>query len=390
MALPVSSKSSAFPYRRGSNASERDFFDIPDESIWAIVKRWLRRPRTWILLLVLLAMVHWMRRPRPAAVPLGHIHYDEVDWSRYAYTQYATSETYLCNCVMVFEALHRLGSRADRLLFYPKEWDLVIESGTDRISQLLVLAKEEYNVQLVPVVIEGIKSETGGGGEVSESSWDSSTAKLYAFGVLQYDRVIHLDSDMMLLQPMDELFFLPPTPIAMPRAYWLLPETRTLSSLLAVIEPSYQEFTLLKDTIKPVIFGQISLNLTNKRYDMEILNSRYGDSALVLPHRQYGLISGEFRTKDHRAFLGNDLEQWDPDHAIAQAKFVHFSDWPLPKPWVMWTQDQLITHQPNCDGVPGTSPRGGCRDREIWKQLYEQFRRRRRDVCKLLSFPAAV
>ncbi|EPS29443.1 putative UDP-GlcNAc: N-acetylglucosaminyltransferase [Penicillium oxalicum 114-2] len=383
-------KNSAFPYRRGSNSSERDFFDIPDEPIWAILKRQLRRPRAWVALLGLLALVQWMRRAQPSPVPLAHIHYDEVDWSRYAYTQYATSETYLCNCVMVFEALHRLGSRADRLLFYPKEWDLVVDGGTDRISQLLLLAKDEYNVQLVPVVIEGIKAETGGGGEVSESSWDTSTAKLYAFGVLQYDRVIHLDSDMMLLQPMDELFFLPSTTIAMPRAYWLLPETRTLSSLLAVIEPSYQEFTLLKDTIQPAIFGQIDLNLTYRRYDMEILNNRYGDSALVLPHRQYGLISGEFRTKDHRAFLGNDHEQWDPDHAIAQAKFVHFSDWPLPKPWVMWTREQLITHQPACDNGAGTSRESGCRNREIWKQLYEQFRRRRRDVCRLLSFPAPV
>jgi hypothetical protein len=34
------------------------------------------------------------------------------------------------------------------------------------------------------------------------------------------------------------------------------------------------------------------------RYDMELLNRRYGDSAMVLPHRQYGLLSGEFRKKD--------------------------------------------------------------------------------------------
>ena len=46
-----------------------------------------------------------------------------------------------------------------------------------------------------------------------------STAKLSAFGAVEYDRVIHLDSDITLLQHMDELFFLPATTIAMPRAY---------------------------------------------------------------------------------------------------------------------------------------------------------------------------
>jgi hypothetical protein len=52
------------------------------------------------------------------------------------------------------------------LLLYPKEWDLVIDSDSDRISQLLVLAKDEYNVQMVPVTIEGVRAEMGGeGGE---------------------------------------------------------------------------------------------------------------------------------------------------------------------------------------------------------------------------------
>lgn len=159
-------KSSSFPYRRGSHASERDFFDIPDESCLSVVKRELRRIRTWVIILIFVGLIKWMRRARPPPPPLSHINYDVVDWSRYAYTQYATSETYLCNCVMVFEALHRLGSRADRLLFYPKEWDLVVDSDSDRISQLLVLAKDEYNVQMVPVTIEGIRAEMGGeGGE---------------------------------------------------------------------------------------------------------------------------------------------------------------------------------------------------------------------------------
>lgn len=161
MALPTI-KSSAFPYRRGSTGSEDDFFDIPDEPMWAIAKRQLRRVRTWIILAVLFMILMWRRRERPPPSALPHIHYEEVDWSRYAYTTYATSETYLCNCVMVFEALHRLGSRAERVLFYPKEWDLIVESDSDRISQLLLMAKDDYNVQVVPSTIEGIKKEAEG------------------------------------------------------------------------------------------------------------------------------------------------------------------------------------------------------------------------------------
>lgn len=195
---------------------------------------------------------------------------------------------------------------------------------------------------------------------------------------------------MTLLQHLDELFFLPKTPIAMPRAYWLLPEINTLSSLIAVIEPSFRDYTDLRDFIQPALFGQIDINQTDKRYDMEVLNSRYGESAMVLPHRQYGLLSGEFRAKNHRRYLGTH-EEWNPDKVLAEAKFVHFSDWPLPKPWVMWPQKQLAEMQPACDINPGTPEESGCRDREVWKQLYDDFRRRRKvRLHNLQRTPAAV
>ncbi|KAJ5684825.1 uncharacterized protein N7477_001170 [Penicillium maclennaniae] len=312
MALPTI-RSKAFPYRRGSNASENDFFDIDDEPIVALVKRQFRRIRTWVILALFVLFIMWRHREKPPSSLLPHIHYDEIDWSRYAYTTYATSETYLCNAVMVFEALQRFGSRAER---------------------------------------------------ASQASWDTSTAKLSAFGAVEYERVIHLDSDITLLQHMDELFFLPPTTIAMPRAYWLLPHTKTLSSLLAVIQPSYREYTALTDYLKPVQAGQIEVNLTDIRYDMELLNDR--------------------------TYLGNDHEAWNPDLALAEAKFVHFSDWPLPKPWIMWPQEILAKVQPACDKDPGTPNESGCRDRELWRKLYDDFRRQRKDICKLLSYPAPV
>ena len=62
---------------------------------------------------------------------------------------------------MAFETLHRLGSRADRILFYLDDWDTEVDSSTDRDSQLLVLARDEYNVQLMPVKPSVIKTDRG-------------------------------------------------------------------------------------------------------------------------------------------------------------------------------------------------------------------------------------
>lgn len=154
-------KSPPFPRRRGSNQSEDDFFDIPDEPCMAIVKRQLRRFRTWAFLALFSIFVLYLRRKGPPPPPLPHIDYDRVDWTRYAYSQYATSSAYLCNALMIFEALQRFGSRAQRVLFYPENWDVLVDSDRDRDSQLLNLARDTYNVQLVPIDVQMIKAGAG-------------------------------------------------------------------------------------------------------------------------------------------------------------------------------------------------------------------------------------
>lgn len=126
-------------------------------------------------------------------------------------------------------------------------------------------------------------------------------------------------------QTMDELFLLPPAPMAMPRAYWLGFDDRVLSSQIMLLQPSEFEFRR--------VFKQIE-TAASTDYDMEIVNTLYRDSALLLPHRPYNLLTGEFRNIEpntHDKYLGNDEERWDPQAAYREAKFLHFSDWPYPK-----------------------------------------------------------
>jgi len=125
-----------------------------------------------------------------------------------------------------------------------------------------------------------------------------------------------------LPQTMDELFLLPPCPVAMPRAYWLNPDDRILSSQVLLIQPSEFEFKRVMDGMEHAGSGD---------YDMEIVNKLYRDSALVLPHRPYDLLTGEFRSKNHGSYMGNSEEPWDPEKILKEAKFLHFSDWPIPK-----------------------------------------------------------
>lgn len=78
----------------------------------------------------------------------------QVDWSRFAYSQCVTGTEYLCNSVMLFDALHRLGSKPDRLMMmYPE--DCSIDNSNDsREAKLLRLARDKYWVKLKAIQVQ--------------------------------------------------------------------------------------------------------------------------------------------------------------------------------------------------------------------------------------------
>lgn len=80
---------------------------------------------------------------------------DIIDWSRFAYVQYVTNDVYLCNSLMIFEALQRLGSNAERLMMYPNHMLAPDAQKSDtHVGQLLIKARDEYKVKLRPVEIQ--------------------------------------------------------------------------------------------------------------------------------------------------------------------------------------------------------------------------------------------
>lgn len=96
--------------------------------------------------------------PRPPLEPPAACADKDIDWSRYAYVQYVTSTSYLCNSVMLFEILHRLGSKADRLMMYPSHFHLDPEEDSVE-SRLLLKAQDEYGVKLMPVQVQHRKGD---------------------------------------------------------------------------------------------------------------------------------------------------------------------------------------------------------------------------------------
>ncbi|KAE8151814.1 nucleotide-diphospho-sugar transferase [Aspergillus avenaceus] len=300
-----------------------------------------------------------------ACVPLSHTS-PNANWSRFAYAQYVTNIAYLCNSVMIFEALSRLGSKADRFMMYPSNYQV---DSTSEAGRLLSLARDKYNVRLVPITVQRRNSDDELTGK---ATWAESYTELLVFNQTQYDRVLSLDSDATILQvSLDELFLLPPCPVAMPRAYWLDFNERILASNIMLLQPSEVEFSRIMQSID---------SAGSSVYDMDIMNQIYRDSALILPHRPYNMLTAEFRFTNHTPYLGNPHEVWDPEKALVEAKYIHFSDWPVSKPWIKTPHSIMLEKQPVCN-VELASGSEDCRDRDHWLGFYEDFARRRESIC---------
>jgi len=117
----------------------------------------------------------------------------DVDWSSFAYVQYVTNGNYLCNSLMILEALHRLGAKADRIMMYPEQWKTPTYKGASSDEERFLLkARDQYGVKLVPIKV--VSFDRG------DDTWKDSYTKLLAFNQTQYKRVISLDSDAIVQQ----------------------------------------------------------------------------------------------------------------------------------------------------------------------------------------------
>ena len=274
---------------------------------------------------------------------------------------------------MLFERLNSLGSKAARVLLYPEHMSVEEEEDAGEDGALLRKARDEYGATLKPIQVQHKDS--------ADSTWADSFTKLLVFNQTQFSRVLHLDSDSTILQPMDELFFIPPSITAMPRSYWEAQEPHIkLSSQLLLATPSKHQFERCEAAVKAAGASE---------YDMEILNTLFRDTTITLPHKIYDLYTREFRQgSDHKDYLGNEEGAvWDADEVVKKAKFLHFSDWPLPKPWFEPSQRTWEENMPKCFDDEGAVMNGTseslCRERELWVGFYKDFKTRRKSVCGL-------
>lgn len=132
-----------------------------------------------------------------------------------------------------------------------------------------------------------------------------------------------------------------------------------------LVQPSVAEFARIVEKVD---------HAGKEEYDMEIINDLYKDSAMILPHRPYALLTRSFGGDHQDYYLGNSNEVWDAVTVYNEAKYLHFSDWPMHKPWLKSSDSLIKERQPDCVVKDGNED---CTARKLWLSFYTDFRARR-------------
>ena len=288
-----------------------------------------------------------------------------IDWTKLAFVQHVTSPEDICKAIMLFSELKEVSSLASRVLYYPDYWKIDSKKNKESkyrhtVGQVLRYAAEEFSVILRPTSKEHF-SDTGN--------------KFLAYNLTEYERVIVLGLDTIVLNAMDELFFLPPAPLALPYVYWPTESGHGgewhFSDQLMVIQPSSTEFANVQSTLQ---------NITGQWSDLEVVDQLFGDMVIRLPQRPYHLLTEEFQHKywQHEKYLGTSKERWDAEIILRETKLVHFFEPAMPKPW-MASNTTIAKHVPRC--VPSVARRPDCRSAMAWYGFYTSYLNRRMNIC---------
>lgn len=398
---------------------------------------------------------------------------ESIDWSQFAYVNYVTDATYLCNTLIMFNDLrNKYGTRAKLVLLVSKDLlDTSISSDVDHNRALLDKIKLLDENQVVVKLVDSIIKPQ------DFTPWNYSLTKLLIFNETDYERIIYLDNDALVKSNLDELFFLPPyIQFAAPLTYWFLSDhdmtkaykeikhedkvstslhpyikklearirnnkmiynhlpslpnslfmssnnvaqeildsTSSASPLfnfrsnkkvskvkfasnLMVIKPSAEIFNKIVTEMLPRIINQ------KDKYDMDLINeelynlkkliyyqfdlfrrlkTRFVPDVLVLPFARYGLLSGSIRNKDQHNIIVNDILGYkrldqtgaaiekELEHSVQDAKYVHFSDYPLGKPWNYASISEV---ECKVSGKNAKNAEENTQMCHLWHSIYETY-----------------
>ena len=107
----------------------------------------------------------------------------------YTYTTLVSSQEYLIAALILNESIKRAGS------LYPFLICLTADLATE--DNINILKKENINVKIIPVLKYSFPSN---------GTVDNTASKINVFNLKEYDKILYIDADSLILKNIDHLF----------------------------------------------------------------------------------------------------------------------------------------------------------------------------------------
>jgi len=254
---------------------------------------------------------------------------------RRAYAFYAAENNYMCSALA---NVHRLrGAGADAAIAFVI---ILPDNFTPTPAHAEAARKLGAELVRVPPLL----------GPTLSGYYRDCMAKLYVFNLTQFDRVVFMDADSVVLKPMDAFFALPDgADLAAPRAYWLNPgalrEGCGSDSWKAADGPQVglqMKFTSAVMAVAPSarLWGRLFTKyfpqgrapaLKPGYFDMDLLNVEFKDEVSLLRGEAIIALTGHWVVAGRDGVPSSFQGRISQDALWEMTHVVHFS--PL-KPWM--------------------------------------------------------
>ncbi|KAL8810946.1 MAG: hypothetical protein Q9223_001963 [Gallowayella weberi] len=292
--------------------------------------------------------------------PPGHSFFDKYlasnrpkgGWAKVAYVQLVREHLHVCNALMLFAVLEEQESLAQRVIVYPKEWDVkpsdqkVLDPQVETSWRLLRNAAKRYRVMLQPVE-PMLKTEA------------ASTFPLAGLlSLTAYNRVIYLPPSGLVLDTsgLDHLFTLPMESDVLGISAGS--EDEAILPPVVLLKPSKEAFQTALELLTP-----------SKTYDEDDFLSRI---PLVpdMPEDQIHVVT-------MTSSLKSEGDDFNATKFLDSTSYVHISDPKMLGPEYDASQESVASARPR-----------GLQPKKAWQEVYERYREGRMDVCGLDLEPA--
>lgn len=166
------------------------------------------------------------------------------------YLTMLTNEKYIPGIKAVSLSLEKTGTTIPLVILVPQDKRLVLEN---KLSAEKILSDKCYVIDAPPITADMLsENDLSYITSSKEAYWLDSFFKLRVWSLIQYEKIVYIDADMLILKNIDDLFDKPSYSAAV-STKCVVPQYVKLNAGLMVIEPDIEFYKKLLTLVAPVI-----------------------------------------------------------------------------------------------------------------------------------------